>query len=152
MSENERPENQLPSASRTQSVGTNSQPSLKQLVARTISDGKRLLTAQVNLTSTELSHTGKRIGAVSVFALLAVSLFSLGGLFILIALAYALVAAGLPIWAGFLIVALVLIVIGIVFAAVARSKGQKIKGPSLASQEWKQTTETLAQLNNRKPF
>ena len=139
-------DNQLPQ------VKTNSQPSLKQLVSRTISDGKRLLTAQVNLTTTEIAQTGKTIGTISVFALVALTLISLGALFVLIAVAYALVAAGLPVWAGFLIVAGALILIGLIFAAIAMNKGKHIEGLSLAEKEWKQTTETLAQLNERKPF
>ena len=140
------PDSQLPQ------VKAGSQPSLKQLVARTLSDGKRLLTAQVNLTTTEIAQTGKTIGTISVFALIALTLISLGALFVLIAVAYALVAAGLPVWAGFLIVAGVLILIGLIFAAVAMNKGKHIEGLSLAEKEWKQTTETLAQLNERKPF
>jgi hypothetical protein len=89
---------------------------------------------------------------VSVLVLIAVSLISLGSIFLLIALAYVLVALGLPIWAGFLVVAGVLIVSAAVFGGVAYKKSQKITGPSLASQEWKQTSESLAQLNDRKPF
>jgi uncharacterized membrane protein YqjE len=128
------------------------QPSLKQLFAQTFSDGKKLLTAQVNLTTTELQQSGKTIGAVSVMALIAVSLVSLGSIFLLIALAYVLVALGLPVWSGFLIVAGVLILGAAIFGGIAYKKGQKISGPSLASQEWKQTSESLAQLNERKPF
>jgi hypothetical protein len=128
------------------------QPSLKQLVTQTFSDGKKLLSAQVNLTTTELQQSGKTIGAVSVMALIAVSLVSLGSIFLLIALAYALVAIGLPIWAGFLIVAGVLILGAAIFGGIAYKKGQQITGPSLASKEWKQTSVSLAQLNERKPF
>jgi hypothetical protein len=128
------------------------QPSLKQLVAQTFSDGKKLLTAQVNLTTTELQHTGKTIGAVSVMVLIALSFLSLGSIFVLIAIAYLLVAIGLPVWAGFLIVAGVLILAAAIFGAIAYKKGKQISGPSLASKEWAQTTESLAQLNDRKPF
>jgi len=56
------------------------QQSLKQLVTNTINDGKRLLTAQVNLTTTELSQTGKTIGQISLLAVVAVSLVSTGGI------------------------------------------------------------------------
>ena len=54
------------------------QQSLKQLVTHTVSDGKRLLRAQVNLTTTELSQTTKTIGKISLLALIAVSLISMG--------------------------------------------------------------------------
>ena len=123
------------------------QQSLKQLVTNTISDGKRLLTAQVNLTTTELSQTSKTIGQISLLAVIAISLISMGGIFILIAIAYALVALGLPVWAGFLIVAAVLFLLAGVLGIVMKSKGKSIKAPNLALEEWKKTSESLSALN-----
>ncbi len=125
------------------------QPSLKELISNTIADGKKLLTAQVNLTTTEFQQTGKTIGAISVLAIVALSLLSLGGLFLLIALAYVLVAIGLPIWAGFLIMAGVLVLIAGILGAVAYRKSQSIEGPSVATKEWQKTSESIAQITNR---
>jgi uncharacterized membrane protein YqjE len=122
------------------------QQSLKQLVTNTISDGKRLLTAQVNLTTTELSQTSKTIGQISLLAVIAVSFISMGGIFILIAIAYALVALGLPVWAGFLIVAVVLFLVAGILGIVMKSKGKSIKAPNVAREEWKKTSESLAAL------
>ena len=122
------------------------QQSLKQLVTHTISDGKRLLRAQVNLTTTELSQTTKTIGKISLLALIAVSLISMGAIFVLIAIAYALVALGLPTWAGFLIVAVTLLLVAAILGVLIRSKGKTVKGPTLASKEWKKTSESLASL------
>ena len=120
------------------------QQSLKQLVTHTVSDGKRLLRAQVNLTTTELSQTTKTIGKISILALIAVSLISIGAIFVLIAIAYALVALGLPTWAGFLIVAVTLLLVAGILGVLIRSKGKTVKGPTLASKEWKKTSESLA--------
>ena len=128
------------------------QQSLKQLVTNTIGDGKRLLTAQVNLTTTELSQTSKTIGQISLLALIALSLISMGGVFILIAIAYALVALGLPIWAGFLIVAVVLFLVSAILGIVIKGKGKSIKGPNLAREEWKKTSESLGALSNNSPI
>ncbi|MDE0974356.1 MAG: phage holin family protein [Candidatus Nanopelagicales bacterium] len=122
------------------------QQSLKQLVTHTVSDGKRLLRAQVNLTTTELSQTTKTIGKISLLALIAVSLISMGAIFVLIAIAYALVALGLPTWAGFLIVAVTLLLVAGILGVLIRSKGKTVKGPTLASKEWKKTSESLASL------
>jgi len=127
------------------------QQSLKQLVTNTIGDGKRLLTAQVNLTTTELSQTSKTIGQISLLALIAVSLISMGGIFSLIAIAYALVALGLPVWAGFLIVAVVLFLVAAIVGIVIKSKGKSIKAPNLAREEWKKTSESLGALSNNSP-
>lgn len=123
------------------------QQSLKQLVTNTISDGKRLLTAQVNLTTTELSQTTKTIGQISLLALIAVSLVSTGGIFILVAIAYALVELGLPVWAGFLIVAAVLFLVAAVLGIVMKNKGKAIKSPNISREEWKKTSDSLAALN-----
>ena len=125
------------------------QPSLKELISNTISDGKKLLTAQVNLTTTEVQQAGKAIGAISVLAITAILLLSLGGLFLLIALAYVLVAIGLPIWAGFLIVAGVLVLIAGILGAVAYSKSKSLEGPSVAAKEWQKTSDSIAQITNR---
>ena len=122
------------------------QQSLKQLVTHTVSDGKRLLRAQVNLTTTELSQTTKTIGKISLLGLIAVSLISIGAIFVLIAIAYALVALGLPTWAGFLIVAVTLLIAAAILGVLIRSKGKTVKGPTLASKEWKKTSESLASL------
>ncbi len=123
-----------------------SQPSLKQLITNTISDGKRLLTAQVNLTTTELSQSGKIIGKISLLAIVALSLISVGSIFVLITIAYALVALGLPVWAGFLIVAAVLFVVAGILGLLIKHKGKDVKAPTLASAEWKKTSDSLAAL------
>ncbi len=123
-----------------------SQPSLKQLITNTISDGKRLLIAQVNLTTTELSQSGKIIGKISLLAIVALSLISMGGIFVLITIAYALVALGLPVWAGFLIVAAVLFLVAGILGLLIKHKGKDVKAPTLASAEWKKTSNSLAAL------
>ncbi len=123
-----------------------SQPSLKQLITNTISDGKRLLTAQVNLTTTELSQSGKIIGKISLLAIVALSLISMGGIFVLITIAYVLVALGLPVWAGFLIVAAVLFLVAGILGLLIKHKSKDVKAPTLASAEWKKTSDSIAAL------
>lgn len=120
--------------------------SLKQLITNTISDGKRLLTAQVNLTTTEISQASKTIGQISLLAVIAVSLVSMGGIFLLITIAYVLVALGLAVWAGFLIVAVALFILAGVLGIVIKAKSKVIKSPDVALEEWKKTSESLAAL------
>jgi hypothetical protein len=52
----------------------------------------------------------------------------LGFIFLLVTLAYVLVALGLPVWAGFGIVTLLLIIVAVLFL-VGRAGMKKIKGP-----------------------
>ena len=55
--------------------------------------------------------------------------------FLLVAGAYGIVAAGLPVWAGFLIVAGVLLVVTAILALVGRSKAKKISPPDRAKSQ-----------------
>ncbi len=117
--------------------------SIGSLISQAVTSGRRLVEAQVTLTRTELSETGKQVGAISVLALAAVSTASIAGLFLLIAAAYGLVAAGLPVWAGFLIVAVVLLAITGILGLVAKSKAEKMNGPKVAAEELQATTSAV---------
>ena len=117
--------------------------SIGSLISQAVTSGRRLVEAQVTLTRTELTQTGKQVGAISVLALVAVSTASLAALFLLIAAAYGLVAAGLPTWAGFLIVAAVLLIVTGVLAAIAGAKAKKMNGPKVAAEELEATTRAV---------
>lgn len=114
--------------------------SIGELVSQVVTNGRRLVETQVTLTRTELTQTGKQVGEISVLALAALSAASIAGLFLLIAAAFGLVAAGLPEWAGFLIVAAVLLVITAILGLAARAKAQKMNGPKVAAEELQATT------------
>lgn len=121
------------------------QPSLGSLISNVVRDAKTLLNAQVALTRTEVQATGQQVAVVSVFGLLALGALSIAGLFGLIALAFGFAAMGLPVWAGFLIVAGILLLIAIIAAAVAKIRSGKITGLHVAEKEWKATSEALSQ-------
>jgi len=117
--------------------------SIGELVSQVVTNGRRLVETQVTLTRTELTQTGKQVGEISVLALAALSAASIAGLFLLIAAAFGLVAAGLPEWAGFLIVAVVLLVITAILGLLARGKAQKMNGPKVAAEELQATTDAV---------
>jgi len=117
--------------------------SIGELVSQVVTNGRRLVETQVTLTRTELTQTGKQVGEISVLALAALSAASIAGLFLLIAAAFGLVAAGLPEWAGFLIVAVVLVVITAILGLLARGKAQKMNGPKVAAEELQATTDAV---------
>jgi membrane glycosyltransferase len=81
------------------------QPSIKALVGRTVADAQRLAKAQVALLQAEMAQTGGKIGMGSVLGLVTAALAFFAALFLLLTLAFVIVALGLPIWAGMLIVA-----------------------------------------------
>ena len=64
--------------------------------------------------------------------------------FALVAGAYGLVAAGLPVWAGFLIVAGVLLLLAIVLGLVGRARAKRVGPPQRALEQVQQTKLALA--------
>lgn len=116
-----------------------SEPSLLSLVNQVKADATRLVNAQVALTKAELSSTGQEAGKTGALLIGAGVLAFLGFVFVLVTLAYVLVALGLPTWAGFGIVALLLIIVAAVLGLLGRRTAQNIKGPVRAQAELEKT-------------
>jgi hypothetical protein len=121
------------------------QPSLGALISRTVTQGQQLVKAQVSLAQAELKSTAQGAGKVGIFAVIALGCITLFTVFLLITLAYVLVALGLPVWAGFGIVALLLLITAIVAALIARAQAKKINGPKIIVDEVQQTAKELEQ-------
>ena len=83
--------------------------SIVELVNKVFTDIQRLAMAQLALAKSELSKAGSRFQGAAIFGLVAVGCVSLAAVFLLVSLAYGFVALGLPTWAGFLLVSLLLI-------------------------------------------
>ena len=85
-----------------------SEPSIAQLVTSATADVKTLVNDQIELTKVEIKTSaqtaGKSMGMLAGAAFVGVLCI----IFLLVTLAYVLVALGLPVWAGFLIVAVLL--------------------------------------------
>ena len=125
------------------------QQSLGTLVSKVVQDAKTLLNAQVALTRTEAQKTGQQVAVVSVFGIIALAAVSIAGLFGLIALAFGFVALGLPEWAGFLIVAGILILAAVIAGIVAKVRSGKITGLHVAQAEWQATSQAVSQAVGR---
>ena len=125
------------------------QQSLGALVSKVVRDAKTLLNAQVALTRTEAQRTGQQVAVVSVFGIVALAAVSIAGLFALIALAFGFVALGLPEWAGFLIVAGILILAAVLAGIVAKVRSGKITGLHVAQAEWEATSQAVSQAVGR---
>jgi hypothetical protein len=103
----------------------------------------------VALTKTEAQQAGQQVAVVSVFGIIALTGLSMAGLFGLIALAFGIAALGLPVWAGFLIVTGILLLLAIVAGLVAKVRSGKITGLTVAQKEWKATTDAVSQAMGR---
>ena len=117
--------------------------SIKALVAAAVADLQRLVKAQIALAKLELQQTGKAAGKTGIFLVSALSMAAMGGIFLLVTLAYVLVALGLPVWAGFGIVTLVLFIAAAILGLLGKKESAKIKGPDRTIAQIEQTASTL---------
>jgi uncharacterized membrane protein YqjE len=117
--------------------------SIKALVAAAVADLQRLIKAQIALAKLELQQSGRAAGKTGIFIVGALSMAALGGIFLLVTLAYVLVTLGLPVWAGFGIVTLVLFVIAAVLGLLGKKESAKIKGPERTIAQIEQTKASL---------
>lgn len=120
------------------------QPSIKALVGRTVADAQRLAKAQVALLQAEMAETGGKIGMGSVLGLVTAGLAFFAALFLLLTLAFVIVALGLPIWAGMLIVAALIIAGAATTGLLARKNFSEIKAPTLSKAEFERTKAALS--------
>jgi len=117
---------------------------LGQLVADATHDISSIMRSEIALAKAEIGADAKKAGvgagmlaAAGVFAFLALVL-------LLIAAAYGLVAAGLPHWLSFLIVAGVLLAVGAILALVGKASISKVKGkPERAIKNAQDTIATM---------
>lgn len=123
---------------------TGSEASIRDLIQSVGADAQRLAKAQAELASTELQQTKQEAAATGGLIGAALALGGLGVVFLLVTLAYVLVALGLPTWAGFGIVTLLLLLGAGVLGAAGRSKAKGITGPTRAVAELKRTAQVLS--------
>ena len=118
--------------------------SIRGLISSVTADAKRLMQDQTELTKMEARGNSKAAGTTGGLFAGAAFLGVFGLLFILITLAFVLVAVGVPEWAGFGIVALVLVLVAAILAGAGRAKANKLSGGLAVSKaEWAKTREAL---------
>ena len=99
--------------------------------------------AQKALLQSELQRTGEQVAQTSIFAVIAIGSISMFSIFLLITIAYVFVAIGLPTWAGFGIVALVLLITAVVTGLIAKKKAEQITPPNLSLGEAVKAKDTI---------
>lgn len=103
--------------------------SIAALVQSAITDTQQLVRGQIELTKAELQASVKESANGAGLLIGAGVLAFLGFVFILVAAAYGLVAAGLPVWAGFLIVAVILVIVAAILGLIGRKHLKKVGPP-----------------------
>ena len=123
---------------------TQDQASIATLVSSAITDITTLVSDQIELTKVEVKTSAQTAGRA--FGLLgaAAAVAAMFGLFLLITIAWVLVALGLPTWAGFGIVTLMLLITAAILGFVGYKKMQSVKGPKTAMAELEATKQAFA--------
>lgn len=119
------------------------EPKVSELIGKAIADAQRLALAQIALAKKELSTSGESAGKGGVFGIVALLLVAQASFFLLFALVYVLVQLGLPPWASFLIVALLLLAGAAIAGLMARKYFEKVKAPEVAVSELEKTREAI---------
>ncbi|MFM8349569.1 MAG: phage holin family protein [Actinomycetales bacterium] len=117
--------------------------SLAALFNQTILDAKRLLEANLNLAKAEIGARAARIQGFTLFGLIAIGLVAQAGVFLLVTSALVLVALGLPMWAGFLIISVVLLLAGAGCGFAAWRQFEQIRAPLQSVQQLQATAAAL---------
>jgi len=123
---------------------TKKDASIATLVNSAITDGQLLVKQQIELAKAELAHSAKHAASTSGMLIGAGVLAFLAFVFMLVAGAYGLVAAGLPVWAGFLIVAGILLLVAAILGLLGRNQARKVGPPQRAINQAQQTKAQLA--------
>ncbi|MBI1378821.1 MAG: phage holin family protein [Frankiales bacterium] len=116
---------------------------LGSLVSGVGEDISTLVRGEIELVKAELAESARSAGMGTGLLVGAAVLGFLGLIFVLLTLAWVLVALGLPTWAGFGIVALLLLVVTGILALLGRNRLQKVKGPELTQASIAKTKAVL---------
>jgi hypothetical protein len=128
----------------TKTGDTGSTPGIAAMVTGVKDDLSTLVKDQVALAKAELKASVSTVATSSVLLAVAAFLAVLAVIFLLITAAYGLVAAGLPVWAGFGIVTLVLIIVTAILGLVGVRRLKTISGPERSKEQLAQTRALLA--------
>jgi hypothetical protein len=105
------------------------QQSLGAMVKGVTEDISTLVRGEIELAKTELRDSAKTAANGGVLLVAAGVMAFLGLVFLLLTLAWVLVQLGLPTWAGFGIVTLLLILITVILGLVGKKRLDSVQGP-----------------------
>ena len=123
-------------------VVTAERQSIPQIVAQALADVSALVRLEIELARTELSEQAKQGAAGFALFIVAAFLAFLASILLSFAAVYGL-AEVMPVWAAFLVVAGVYLVLGAVFVLIGRSRVQRLRGPEKAQRQLELTKQAL---------
>lgn len=122
------------------------QQSLGTLVSGITDDLSRLVRGEIELVKTEVRETAQTAARGGGLLAAAGTIAFLGFVFLLVTLAY-VIAIWLPVWAGFGIVTLLLIVVAVILGLVGRKHLEEVQGLTRSQASIEKTKAALS----RKP-
>jgi hypothetical protein len=117
---------------------------LKKIISSAVADLQRLIKAQVELAKLEIAGSAQAAAKTGGLITGALVMAGTGGLFLLVTIAYVLVALGLPVWAGFAIVTGFLFLVAVILGLMGRSAAKKITPPERTIAEINKTKAALS--------
>ena len=113
---------------------TRGEASFGDLISLAVQDASRLVRAEMDLAKVELREDGKRLGIAGLLIGMAAFAGCLVLMLLCFALAYGLNTLGVPLWASFLIVAALCVLLAAVAILIVRQKVQRVSGLSKTRQ------------------
>ena len=113
---------------------TRGEASFGDLISLAVQDASRLVRAEMDLAKVELREDGKRLGIAGLLIGMAAFAGCLVLMLLCFALAYGLNTLGVPLWASFLIVAALCVLLAAVAILIVRQKVQRVSGLSRTRQ------------------
>lgn len=118
--------------------------SIRQLISDVAKDAKHLMQVQAELAKVETKQTQQEAAKTGGAFAVAAGAGMMGGIFLLVTIAWALVELGLPTWAGFGIVTLVLLITAGIAAIIGKQQSRKIKALAVTKAEIERTKQVLS--------
>jgi uncharacterized membrane protein YqjE len=107
---------------------TDGEASFGDLISLAVQDASRLVRAELDLAKVELREDGKRLGVAGLLLGMATFAACLVLMLLCFALAYGLNTLGVPLWASFLIVAGICVLLAALAILIVRQKLQRVSG------------------------
>ena len=125
-------------------MAAQTEPKLSELVSDAVRDVQALINGQVELAKAEIAQSAKRgaTGGGMIGLAVFMALFAL--LMLAFSAAFGLVAAGLPNWAAFLVIGILMLLVTAMLGFIAYRQFNKITGPVLAKEELDKTKKVFA--------
>jgi protein-S-isoprenylcysteine O-methyltransferase Ste14 len=130
----------------TRPSGADQRPTLGALVADITSELSQLVRGEIELAKAEMRESARRGAMGAALIAVAVVLLAMVGVLFTWAAVYGLSETGLPLWACFLIVGAVYLLVAVLLSLIGANSLKKAKGPEQAVAEMQRTKEIVQSL------